>query len=365
MIEPYRLWWENKNKEPLFAIYNEGIEFDRGEYIKDWMDRRLSPGVALAQGMEYSVGTGDFRYLDEAIALVDAHLETIRYAGDAFPHVELNLGPGVVAAFITGFSRYGDGTVWFEPPDLLSWEDILNIDPGVESSYATVAMEGIERISEHFEAKAVVSQTDLGGVIDILVSLRSNEQLLMDILDCPEVVRKACEVIEGIWQRYFNRIADIIIPRNNGLYTSWMYLLSESRFYPSQCDFSAMISPDAFADVVLPSLTREGHFVGQMVYHLDGSGELPHVDHLLTIENLHAIQWVAEPAMERELSETWYPLYRKIIDAGKKIVIYYLPPDLGAVRKLLTTFPKESFYLEFYVEDEAAAADLLRLRDAL
>ena len=364
-IESYRLWWQNKNTIPLFAIYNERIKFEPGRYLKAWMDPRLSFGVALAQGMEVSARTGDFRYLDEAIRFVDKHLQTVGFYGEAFPHVELNLGPGVVAAFITGFAHYGEGTVWFEPPDLLSWEDILHIDPGVESPYATVAMTGIERIAEYFEGKAVVSQTDLGGVIDILASLRSNGQLLVDVHDSPDIVRQASEVIEEIWQRYFSRITDIIAPRNGGLHTSWMYLLSESKFYPSQCDFSAMISPDMFADIVLPSLQREAHFVEKMVYHLDGTGELPHVDQLLTIENLHAIQWVAEPVKERELNDTWYPLYRKIIDAGKKIVIYYLPPDLSAVKKLLTAFPQESFYLEFYVEHESEAMDLLHLRDSL
>ena len=65
------------------------------------------------------------------------------------------------------------------------------------------------------------------------------------------------------------------------------------------------------------------------------------------------------------MSEIWYPLYRKIIDAGKKIVIYFVPRDLAGVKKLLRTFPKESFYLEFYVEHESEAEELLRLRDSL
>ena len=144
-----------------------------------------------------------------------------------------------------------------------------------------------------------------------------------------------------------------------------MYLLSDSTFYPSQCDFSAMISPECFADIVHPSLRREARFAGSMVYHLDGTGELPHVEQILTIEQLHAIQWVAEPGMDHELSDTWYPLYRQIIDGGKKVVLYYLPPNLGAVKKLLRVFPKESFYLEFYVQNHSDAVELLRLRDSL
>ena len=365
LIEAYRLWWDNANTHPLFAIYNEGKEFERARHLRDWMDPNLYAGAALAQGMEITVQTGDFAYLDDAIRLVDGHLRTLTYAGEAFPHVELNFGPGVVAAFITGFSKYGDGTVWFEPPELLSWDEILSLDPDIESPYASVAMAGVQRIAEYFQGKAVVSQTDLGGVFDILASLRSTGQLLMDFHDRAMTVSQGALVIEKIWQRYFNRIIDIILPYNGGYHTSWMYLLSDSPFYPSQCDLSAMISPRIFEELVLPSLRREAAFVGKMVYHLDGSGELPHIDQLLTVDNLHAVQWVAEPALERELNETWYPLYKKIIDAGKKIVIYYLPPDIEAVRKLLTSFPKECFYLEFYVETESEADDLLRLRDSL
>ena len=365
ILEPYRLWWDNRNTEPLFAIYNEGTEFESDRFRKDWMDRRLYPGSALAQGMEFTVRTGDFGYLDDAITFVYEHLKTLGFDGEAFPHVELNLGPGVVAAFITGYSRYRDGTVWFEPTERVSWEELFQLGPEVESHYATIAMQGIERIAEFFDGIAVVSQTDLGGILDILASLRSTGQLLLDIHDCPDTVKSASGMIEKIWQRYFSRIADIIISHNDGLYTSWMYLLSDSIFYPSQCDLGAMISAGSFAEIALPSLRREARFVKKMVYHLDGTGELPHVDHILTIEHLHAVQWVAEPGNESELSDVWYPLYRKIIESGKKIVLYYLPPNFDDVKKLLRVFPKESFYLEFYVKRDSDAQDLLSLRDSL
>ena len=200
LIEAYRLWWDNANTHPLFAIYNEGKEFERARHLRDWMDPNLYAGAALAQGMEITVQTGDFAYLDDAIGLVDGHLRTLTYAGEAFPHVELNFGPGVVAAFITGFSKYGDGTVWFEPPELLSWDEILSLDPDIESPYASVAMAGVQRIAEYFQGKAVVSQTDLGGVFDILASLRSTGQLLMDFHDRAMTVSQGALVIEKIWQ---------------------------------------------------------------------------------------------------------------------------------------------------------------------
>ena len=108
------------------------------------MDQSVYPGSALACAMERTARSGEFSYLDDAIVFVNEHLKSLGFTGVAFPHVELSLGPGVVAAFITGYSRDGDGTVWFEPPDLLSLEEILSLDPEVESHYATIAMLGIQ-----------------------------------------------------------------------------------------------------------------------------------------------------------------------------------------------------------------------------
>ena len=58
----------------------------------------------------------------------------------------------------------------------------------------------------------------------------------------------------------------------------------------------------------------------QVRLDLDGAGQLPHLDSLLSIEELKGIQWVpgdgAKPCTE------WPEVYRKIRDTGKRIQIY-------------------------------------------
>jgi 5-methyltetrahydrofolate--homocysteine methyltransferase len=52
-------------------------------------------------------------------------------------------------------------------------------------------------------------------------------------------------------------------------------------------------------------------------YHLDGKGELPHLDQLLAIEELAGVQWV--PGEGSPPLQEWPEVLNKIADSDKKI----------------------------------------------
>jgi hypothetical protein len=74
-----------------------------------------------------------------------------------------------------------------------------------------------------------------------------------------------------------------------------------------------------FDEFVKPELAATCRRFTNPFYHLDGVGELPHLDSLLEIEELKGIQWVPG-AGERPETE-WPEVYRKIRAAGKLIQI--------------------------------------------
>ena len=53
-----------------------------------------------------------------------------------------------------------------------------------------------------------------------------------------------------------------------------------------------MISPHISARFALPSLEYEISCLDHAVYHMDGPGQIRHLDDLLAIPNLHTIQWM-------------------------------------------------------------------------
>jgi len=100
-----------------------------------------------------------------------------------------------------------------------------------------------------------------------------------------------------------------------------MGLWSPKRWYPIQCDFSAMISPKMFERLVIPFIEEQCEKLDHIIYHWDGPGEIPHLDLLLAVKKLHGIQWVPGAGNPQPEDEKWFPLYERIQKAGKRLVL--------------------------------------------
>jgi hypothetical protein len=80
-----------------------------------------------------------------------------------------------------------------------------------------------------------------------------------------------------------------------------------------------MISREMFDDVFLPSIVEECRHYEASLYHLDGPDALKHLDSLLAIEELSAIQWVYGAGQGR--ASDWLPVYKKCQATGKGLQI--------------------------------------------
>lgn len=253
---------------------------------------------------------------DEVLDRYEPLLTTQRYYADAFPWLWINFGPGIVAGFL-GASVHSvtepSETVWFMPavgraaiPSHLSY-DAENVWWKRVKELTAAA---VERYGKHL----VVGHTDLGGNLDILASLRGTENLLFDLIDHPEEVERLAGRITQLWLRYYDELDGIIRPACRGT-SCWTPLFSPGKTYMLQCDFSYMISPAMFERFVMPDLVACCEHLDHAFYHLDGKGEIPHLDLLLSIPRLRGIQWV--PGDGQPPPEEWLPLLKRIRDGGK------------------------------------------------
>ena len=55
-------------------------------------------------------------------------------------------------------------------------------------------------------------------------------------------------------------------------------------------------------------------------YHLDGRGQIAHLDQLLSLARLRGIQWV--PGDGQPPADCWLPLLKRIRDGGKLCQVY-------------------------------------------
>jgi hypothetical protein len=205
--------------------------------------------------------------------------------------------------------------VWFSPPAIQEISQLY-----FEYNPENIWLKRIKYICkiavERWNGLVQIGMTDLGGTLDILSTFRPGEKLLTDLIDSPEEVKRLTWEIHHIWWRCFEDINSILKPKNPG-YTAWTPIFSEESYYMLQCDFAYMISPAMFDEFVKPELIESCKKLTNPFYHLDGGGQLVHLDSLLSIEKLKGIQWV--PGAGKAPPEEWTDVYRKIREAGKLI----------------------------------------------
>ncbi|MGE5224846.1 MAG: hypothetical protein ACM3PY_20620, partial [Omnitrophica WOR_2 bacterium] len=89
--------------------------------------------------------------------------------------------------------------------------------------------------------------------------------------------------------------------------------------------------------------------------HLDGPGALRHMDSILSIPELHALQWV--PGTGNEVFERWIWVYQKAQKAGKGIQVSC---QFAEVERVMETLDPHGLFLSVSgVPDRLAGLQML------
>ena len=317
------------------------------------------PGRDTAAPFLSQANCHDFSYTPEQIVdTLDAVLSTREYLGDGYPRVNMDaFGPGVLAAFCGARLDNSTGQVWFFPDGKKEIRDIrVRYDP--ENRWAVRIKDIYRAGSERWDGNVVMTLPDLGGVLDVAAVLRGTENLLTDLYDEPGEVLRLCREIRTAWREAYEDFAKVM-PRTG--FTDWAGLLSDEPAYILQSDFSYMIGEDMFRRFVLPDVKSDTEWLAHSIYHLDGIGALKHLDSLLSLDRLEAVQWVFGAGQPGPMH--WLDVYRKIREAGKGMMILGSPAEMCEVAGTLGAGGMY-YHADLSVNDTASAEALLRLRNA-
>ena len=191
---------------------------------------------------------------------------------------------------------------------------------------------------------------------DNLALVRGPETLLMDIALNPEWVKWAMKTASDIQIEAFAEVRRLISPEVSGVEGSINYgrAWSPLQTLAFDCDVSCMVSNEAFRELFLPPLVETMHTVDHRIYHLDGPGAIHHLDALLALPELHAIQWV--PGAGRRQIMQWVPLIRRIQSKGKGVQVFASPDE---VEPLLREVKPEGLLINTRCETEGEARRLV------
>jgi hypothetical protein len=254
------------------------------------------------------------------------------FMGDSLPVAFPNLGPEVLAAFYGCPLEFGDyGTSWTQPI-LKNWDEAGQIHIDMNHPYFLKLVELTDAMLELGRDKFITGLPDFHPGGDLIASLRNPQDLAVDLLDHPEQVKLLLERLKPDYFKVYDFWYDKLSTRGQPL-TSWLELASYSKYYIPSNDFAGMISTKMYREFFLQEIIEECKFLDRSIYHLDGPGALRHLDVILDIPELNAVQWV--PGAGREGFSRWVSVYQKIQAAGKTMIVYCNVSDLDLVTQTL------------------------------
>jgi hypothetical protein len=240
------------------------------------------------------------------------------FLGDTLPVAWPNLGPEIFSAFYGCPIHFGDyGTSWTEP-FLNDWSQIDQVQLDWQHPYLQKLHEMTDALLEAGQGKFITGMTDWHGGGDAIAAFRDPQNLALDMIDHLDEVKTLLSRLEGDYFKIYDIFYDKLHCAGQPI-TSWTPLMSEGKYYIPSNDFSIMVSRKMFDEVFLPGIQRECQFYERCIYHLDGPGALRHLDSLLALPELDAVQYVYGAGNEG--IHQWMQVYQKIQKAKKGVQV--------------------------------------------
>jgi len=332
--EYYRAWWncEVLDKVPIFVTAPRD----------DPQSREILSGNTMEVKREEAFNK------KKVIGCAEKILQATFYGGVAFPCYWPNFGTDVFSAYMgadiefspvflpafTSFSPKGEIPVsWakWNNPILKDYLDLSVIQIKEDNFYWRKTKEFTSYALEHSQGNYFVGLTDIHPSMDSLAVLRgSPQQVCLDLIDNPKGVKRAMKLLWKVWHKVYEETYRITIGRQEGS-SSWIDVWSPEKGYPIQDDFTALISTSMYREFFLEELVNEINYLDYSIYHLDGPDALKHLDMILDISNLNAVQWVPGTGMAKEGVVRWIPTYRKIQAKRKAIQVFCQPDEVDFV----------------------------------
>ena len=323
--------------EKLKPDFEKSIERIKAFWEHEVIDRppveirlpaRKNESPARREYATYDEMWRDIDYRSECIAW---EIENTLHLGDALPVAWPNLGPELFSAWCGCKYCFAESTAWSQPC-ILDWtRDAPNARLNKEHELFKLLERFTSNLLELGRGKFITGLTDYHSGGDHVAALREPQILAMDLIDDPLAVKSMLATAKTDYFEAYEHFYQMVKCSGGIDYTiSWMGSLgSEGRFYIPSNDFSGMISTPMYEEFFLQGIREECQFYNKSIYHLDGPIALHHLDALLSIPELGAVQWVAGTG--REGFSPWVNVYKRIQKAKKGFVLYVDVKELPLV----------------------------------
>lgn len=314
---------------------------------------RPNPAYPFPAAKTYASHRERWMDTERVVASAVASVMNTEYLGDALPSAWPNLGPELFSAFFGMEMEYSADTSW-GVPNIRHWISADDLRISRENFYWKKLVEMTDALLAAGKGKFYVGLSDIHPGGDAVAAFRDPATLNVDLLLYPEEVRALLAHVNAEFRQVLDFFYGKLLGAGQAV-TSWPGIVSTKKWYVPSNDFSCMISKEMFDDFFLPGIIEECRYLEASIYHLDGPDALRHLDSLLAIEELNAIQWVYGAGRGR--ASDWLRVYKRCQAAGKGIQMFV---EADEVDCMIENLRPEGVWMGVSVPDKAAAEAVLK-----
>ena len=276
------------------------------------------------------------------------------YKADILPVANTQLGPGSLGAILGADLEGREDTIWIR--DKEDFDGNIVFDEN--NKWWQLHLDLLRKCKTKAQGNYMIGCPDLVEGLDVLASLKGSNNVLMDIMLDPEAVMKQLQDINDAYFKVFDQIYDII-NENGEMAFCYFSIWGPGKVSKIQSDISIMISEDDFRTYAIPFLQEQCNKIDYTLYHLDGVDAMRHIDAILELDGLNAVQWTPGVGQPQGGDACWYDLYKKILTGGKSIMANWV--TLDELRPLLDNVGNQGLNIQMDFKSEKEIDEALKI----
>jgi len=273
------------------------------------------------------------------------------FMADILPVANTHLGPGSLAALLGAELQAGEDTIWIRHDPHHDKQIIFNED----NPWYRLHLDLLKACKKKAANSYFTGCPDLVEGLDTLASIYGTQEVLMDMIMEPDELLTRLQQVNDIWFRVFDTIYEII-REGDEMAFCYFSLWGPGKVAKLQSDISGMICEEDFRRFVMPFLQEQCRKLDYTLYHLDGVDAIRHLDAVLEMKGLNAVQWTPGIGEPQGGDPKWYGLYQKILSSGKSVMPCWVKVE--ELRPLLDSIGNQGVHLlmDFRSERDIEAA---------
>ncbi|MEA5010462.1 MAG: hypothetical protein VB100_01930 [Angelakisella sp.] len=355
----FDLWWHQQNQNrPLISIKapkTKGcFQTENDKWVESSGDSTPAKEVSSgATEQDYDSYWLDFDRIMQRNKDVFDHSY---FTGETFPRMFANLGVASLAVFLGCKPLFAKDTIWYEY--VLNDPESALLKLNNDNPWLKWSLETTKRAKEAAQDNFKVGIPDLCEHMDVLSSLFNTQDLLFHMLDYEDEILRLTQEVQNHWFDVYERHYNIVKEPDGYCCYGPFQLLGQGKTAKLQCDMSAMIGKDMFDQFALPFLRQQTEWLDNSLYHLDGPDALKHLDSVLSLEKLSALQWTPGAGNSDGGDEAWDFIYEKALNAGKSIFALVSPKN---IRRFTKRFGHQGIFIMTSAADRQEADEIMAL----